>query len=545
MNQEDKWTLEGYTDQLSVKAGDKIGFHVSTNTPEFSIEIARVGAERQVVWTKDSLPGAEYPVPENSFSHGCDWPAALKLTVPGNWKSGYYEAILTANGHGGQSAIGEMSFVVRNVHPGSETKILLQRCTNTDNAYNTWGGADLYRGTSGQARRVSFDRPFAGSAGYQGRFLFSISSALESDLAQGAVTPALRKELSDLGVPLTRYASITTNFGHAGPGLDPKQRIPNQWHLFDAELCIRIEKQGGVLNAFDGFTAYQSAWRNWEHPFVVWAERAGYQIDYAVNSDLEFHPEILDHYRLVLSVGHDEYWSSPMRDHLEAFVARGGNVAFFSGNNIYWQVRSEDNGRALVSWKQGYKDDPHYASDDHRQLTTLWCSRLIGRPENYLTGVSFAYGGYHRFFDQFRDGTGSYTVYRPDHWIFEGTGLKRGDPLGAEDRIVGYECDGCDFELKDGLPVPTHRDGTPETFEILASGPAALSAADDSLGMIIEALHGNRSAPHPHPGTATLGAYTRGGTVVTVGSTNWSNGLRGGDKAVERITRNILDRLSR
>ena len=545
MNQQHKPTIEGYTDQLSVEAGEEIGFHVSTNTHEYAIEIARVGVERKIVWTKQGLPGAEHPVQENSFSDGCNWPVALKVAVPENWKSGYYEVTLTGSDRAGSRAKGEMSFVIRSAHPGRDTKILLQRGTNTDNAYNTWGGADLYRGTNGQARRVSFDRPFAGSAGYQGRFLFSIGAAVEDILARGEITPALRREFSERGMLLTNFAGITTNSGHAGPGVDPAERVPYQWHIQDAETCVRIEKQAGALNVYDGFTTFQSGWRNWEHPFVEWVERAGYEIDYAVNSDLEFHPEILDHYKLVLSVGHDEYWSSPMRDHLEAFIARGGNVAFFSGNSVYWQVRSEDNGRALVGWKQGYKDDPHYQSGDHRQLTTLWCSRLVGRPENQLTGVSFAYGGYHRFFGQFQDGVGAYTVHRPDHWVFEGAGLKRGDLLGARDKIVSYECDGCDYELEDGLPVPTHRDGTPDNFEILAGGPAALSAADDSLGMIVEALHGDRAAPHRQPGAAMIGIYTRGGTVVTVGSTNWSDGLHGGDKAVERITRNILDRLSR
>ena len=67
--------------------------------------------------------------------------------------------------------------------------------------------------------------------------------------------------------------------------------------------------------------------RQWELPFITWAESNGYALDYAVNSDLEFHPEILKHYKLVLSVGHDEYWSSPMRDHLEKYIAEGGNVA--------------------------------------------------------------------------------------------------------------------------------------------------------------------------------------------------------------------------
>src|SRR5262249_30876920 len=65
-----------------------------------------------------------------------------------------------------------------------------------------------------------------------------------------------------------------------------------------------------------------SQFKQWEEPFVRWAEANGYAFDYCVNSDLEFRPELLDHYKLVLSVGHDEYWSTPMRDHLEAFIGR-------------------------------------------------------------------------------------------------------------------------------------------------------------------------------------------------------------------------------
>jgi len=41
-----------------------------------------------------------------------------------------------------------------------------------------------------------------------------------------------------------------------------------------------------------------------------------------------------------------------------------------------------------------------------------------------------------------------------------------------------------------------------------------------------------------------LGCYTRGGTVVTTGCTEWVRGLQGKDPAIERITRNIVDRLS-
>jgi hypothetical protein len=43
-------------------------------------------------------------------------------------------------------------------------------------------------------------------------------------------------------------------------------------------------------------------------------------------------------------------------------------------------------------------------------------------------------------------------------------------------------------------------------------------------------------------GVAIRGTYTRGGTVMTCGATDWAHGLRGEDPAVERITRNALDR---
>src|SRR5207244_4833767 len=121
--------------------------------------------------------------------------------------------------------------------------------------------------------------------------------------------------------------------------------------------------------------AGSAGWPDWELPFVRWAEREGYGFDVATNADLEDHAGLLSDrglsddtgtgYRLVLSVGHDEYWSGPMRDTVEAFIARGGNVAFFSGNTSFWQVRLEDptpEGPAgsMVGFKGRLKDDQCY-----------------------------------------------------------------------------------------------------------------------------------------------------------------------------------------
>ena len=452
--------IDAYTETLSYEGGDRVRLHVSTTASEFSIEIAREGERRQVVLKQERIPGKEHAVPEDASSHGCRWPSAFGFQIPEEWPSGYYQVLLRAEQAGRQHQ-GEAFFVVRSRQPGRDTKILLQLCTNTYNAYNNWGGSSLYNGPKGPSRRVSFERPYIGFV----------------------------------------------------PG--------------------------------DRFTGVYSGWRKWERPFVKWAEAAGYRLDFAVNSDLESRPEILKEYRLVLSVGHDEYWSAPMRDYLEAFIGAGANAAFFSGNTCFWQVCTVDEGRALESWKMDFDQDPVYKTSDHRLLTGMWSNRLVRRPENQLTGVSFAYGGYHRFFEH--GGDGCYVVHRPDHWIFAGTGLNRGDRLGARDKIVGYECDGCQLTWEDGLPVPTHRDGTPPTFQVLGTAPAGLSVkGDSSLLWVSEALYGKGTDRRvDQPGAAVLGVYTRGGTVFTTGCTEWVRGLEGRDPTVERITRNVLDRLSR
>lgn len=281
----------------------------------------------------------------------------------------------------------------------------------------------------------------------------------------------------------------------------------------------------------------RSQFSRWELPFIQWAESNGYELDYCVNSDLEFRPELLQHYPLILSVGHDEYWSKQMRDHLEDTIGKGGNVAFFSGNTCCWQVRTEEDGRALACWKQSFGDDPAYWKEDYENLSTLWGHYLIDRPENSLTGVGFLWGGYHRSHGQFMDDSGMFTVHRPDHWMFADTGLKVGDEFGADlpkYKIVGYECDGCQLTWKDGIPTPTYEDGTPKTFQALATAPARWHPDDCEW---YERWEKGRT------GNAVLGSYVRGGTVVTVGTTDWSHGLKGGDKAVIQITKNVLDRL--
>jgi hypothetical protein len=322
------------------------------------------------------------------------------------------------------------------------------------------------------------------------------------------------------------------------------------------------------LNHLSGY-AGSAGWPDWELPFIQWAEREGYDLDIVTNADLEDHPELLldpdGGRRLYLSVGHDEYWSGPMRDTVESFVSSGGNAAFFSGNTSLWQVRHEDRAdgepaRTMVGYKGQFKDDPVLGTDRMPELTTIWSDHLLGRPENHMTGVSFTRGGYHRIGKCVTNGLGGYTVHRAGHWMFDGTGIGYGDVLGAGATVVGYECDGCAFTYRDGLPYPTGEDGTPASFEILGTAPVVHFTRETAqrppkphepseIEYLASRLFDSRddaAVARIEHGHAVLGTYTSaaGGVVVTSGSTDWAHGLAGRDAQVEQITRNILTRLS-
>ncbi len=107
---------------------------------------------------------------------------------------------------------------------------------------------------------------------------------------------------------------------------------------------------------------------NAEYPMVRLLERNGYDVTYFTGVDTDRRgSEILNH-KVFLSVGHDEYWSGAQRANVEAARAAGVNLAFFSGNEVFWKTRWENSidgsgtdHRTLVSYKETHanaKIDP-------------------------------------------------------------------------------------------------------------------------------------------------------------------------------------------
>ncbi|MFJ1785049.1 N,N-dimethylformamidase beta subunit family domain-containing protein [Streptomyces anulatus] len=285
----------------------------------------------------------------------------------------------------------------------------------------------------------------------------------------------------------------------------------------------------GRPDAHDPRTPRQT-FAHWEAPFIAWLEASGFTADYCTDLDLDEDPEFAYPYRLLLSAGHDEYWSERVRRHVTAFRDQGGNMAIFGANTCWWRVTPNATGTAISCDKyppgvpQGADIDRMRGAPDHWWET---------EPENRLIGVSYRNGGGH--WDGPREPLG-FTVQHTGHPVFAGTGLREGDVLGAEHHLVGYECDGAAYRRdQNGRAVAMGEDGTPDSFTIL--GVADLPTTPGS---------GWHTAVRENddPGrAATLGLYTQGGTVFNAATTDWPR-LLPLDHRVRTITRNVITLLS-
>jgi len=520
--------IEAYCGRLSYTVGEQVSIHCSTKAENYQVVIERWGAERSEVWRAEGVKGVYTPPPTDADTNGCCWPVSLSVPVSDRWRSGFYLVTVTAEGAQRGRDVAHACFVVRasasQQQPMSapeprsrRSSTLLVLATNTWNADNTWGGKSLYTG----GHQVSFARPF-------GRGILCRPQVERDDRKARPV----------------RW------------GEDPDA----DGHTFQS---YRIER---------GYPAAigSTGWFTHERRFVEWAERAGHEFDMAVSSDLDNIDGLLDGYDLVLSVGHDEYWTAAGRDAVDTYIAQGGNWASFSGNTMFWQVRLVDDANHMVCYKYAATEhDPVVAQGDPASATGMWCDPTIDRAEWTTIGAGSAFGLYHRFGQATPLGTGGYTVVDPDHWMLAGTGMTYGDVIGRDHGVVGYETVGCPLDFDDdqrlvARPIP----GQPVDVEIvgfaLASNlgmgeyPKSISALSDQGDLEFVAQRFFSGAPDQNPPSAeALGRARRGnsvmltcrpagvdgGEVVTVGTTDWVFGLAE-DGVVARVTANVLVQLT-
>ncbi|WP_247821498.1 DUF4082 domain-containing protein [Bradyrhizobium sp. 187] len=312
--------IEGFTTQISTNAGQTVSFKVDTALSGYTLDVYRLGYYggngARLVTSMHHTGSANQPAPlfndpTNTVDAG-NWSITDSWTIPANAVSGVYFAKLTTDTGNFQNMI---PFIVRN--DGSASDILFQTSDMTWEAYNPWGGYNLYQGPSGtnndRAYAVSYNRPLA----------------------------------------------INSNSNLAGP----------QDFLFGEEYAA-----------------------------IYWLERNGYDVSYISGIDSATTAGLLLNTNAYMDAGHDEYWSQSQFANVTAARDAGVDLAFLSGNEIYWDVElaasldaSHSANRTIVEYKDiwsGTQLDPNGTANGG---AGLFRDPLYGpgTPENSLSGTIF------------------------------------------------------------------------------------------------------------------------------------------------------------
>ena len=300
----------------------------------------------------------------------------------------------------------------------------------------------------------------------------------------------------------THYSLYTHPRGAQGPWADVS---------FDRPYG-REAQFSAVVN--DPLTVGSGEFLPLEFPLAYWLEQHGYDVAYCSNSDM-LTPDRGLKCKAFISVGHDEYWDIRQFRSVEKLRDAGVNLLFLSGNSVCWVTpfRASSTGQPnRIIFRGGpYGADNDYAvgrEKDHGPFPEH------GPDEGLLMGA--------RNIEPVNGG-GDWIVAKPEHWIFAGTGVKKGDRIPG---LIGWEYHGQPAKIP-GL-------------EIVAAGTAW------------------QGGDNPQQWTATIYPGPKGNFVFNASTIFWAQGLssppghtlpwshwsrpHGPDPRVQRITRNLLER---
>jgi TPR repeat protein len=268
------------------------------------------------------------------------------------------------------------------------------------------------------------------------------------------------------------------------------------------------------------------------------AAQTGAGVRHFSNHDLHDSAGFLDGVDVLVLCGHDEYWTREMRANVDAFSARGGRIACFSGNTNWWQTRLIGDTLYLSAEEVEPVDTP-FAGTGY--LFKDW----VKNPIEPVIGLGYVPGGYAvRYYhtEQAAEERGitredyeasrGIAVVEPQHPIFAGTGLGKGDIFGANSDVMHVEIDAA-YLRGDGQLDRTRWKFTPRNLKVLgralifmASYPPLM--LDPSglfhVGCVIAEVPGN----------------SKRGAALHFGSVGWYRALAAGDKQCWRIALNAI-----
>ena len=305
--------IRGYPRYPSLFPGDTLTLHVSTNSPRFRVEFFRQGASLTPITdlSSEALRGSFLPDGPPDVDWG--W-TGYDFEIPAGWPTGVYVAMLI-----------EVSDNGSEWRPDTTTTFA----------------------TEAKALFVVRHR----GAVPVGAFLYKISwatfVAYNATMYEGLYSEAVWwRDSSPPGFKVTWRRPGCGAGGRVMPG-DPPD-------YYDT-------------------SSRRQTFEHWDAPFVRWLEHEGFLVHYCTDWDLHRDASLLAPYSLVLSVGHDEYWSPAMRDAIAAHINRGGNVAFFTGNTAYYRIHFVDDETAITCAKviPPSKDPDRWTRDSWPEIDSV------------------------------------------------------------------------------------------------------------------------------------------------------------------------------
>lgn len=178
----------------------------------------------------------------------------------------------------------------------------------------------------------------------------------------------------------------------------------------------------------------QTYWLNAEAPLIRFLEKQGFDYKMITCGDLDAGGVgALAGAQVMISSGHDEYWSQGMRDAATAWRDQGGHLIFMSGNEVFWRIEFSPDRRTVIC----YKDSIGSALiNPSGEWTGTWRDADWANvdPEYNLTGTYFRMNGVREYPLQV-----SAALYAAlPFW--RGTSVAAGTDLTVND-IIGFEAD--------------------------------------------------------------------------------------------------------
>ena len=319
--------VTGYCWPQSVGAGEQVGLHMSSSGGAAGARRGGAGRRATDVVFSSGVATDEHETPKDAASKGCGWPVALTLDVDPTWRSGYYEVVMEIDV--GEKVRRDYAFFVVRPTPG---------------AHRARAG-DQYVARLQRLRRtepVHRRHPRCHAA------------------ADGG------------GLPLQAAGQ--------GPSRDGDGRARSA-----ERRARRLRPRSTICRATPGRRVGPTgSCRSSSGPSAKGSRSVCARTPISKNTPRCWTARACICRSATTSTGP---WG--MRDTVEAFIARGGNAAFFSGNTSLWQVRIEgDDHDVMVGYKGFFKNDPLMETDREPEVTTFWSDVVVGRPENHMTGVS-------------------------------------------------------------------------------------------------------------------------------------------------------------